>query len=101
MIKYRNDKEKELLNNIRNEVRNGLHNNLKELKENDIKCEIVKGSEHEGSNEAIVGTYKNEPFCVYYLKMIMSNGEYVSIVMTRWKGKDHRIKKPISVLTGS
>ncbi len=101
MIKYRNDKEKELLNNIRNEVLNGLHNHLKELKAHEIKCEIQKCSENEGSNEAIIGTYKNEPFCVYYLKMIMSNGEYVSMVMTRWKGKDHRIKKPLDVLTGS
>lgn len=95
--KYRNDEEQIRIKKLRNEVLNGLHNHLKELKANDIKCEIVKA---EDGNEAIMGTYKNEPFCVYYLKMSMKNGEYCCILMTRWKGKDHRIKKPVDVLTG-
>jgi hypothetical protein len=96
-VKKRDDKQVESIKKIRNEVMNGLHNCLKELKAEGIKCSIEQASD---GNSAIVGTYKNEPFCVYYLKMVMSNGEYASIVMTRWKGKDHRIKKPISVLTG-
>lgn len=95
--KYRNDEEQIRIKKLRNEVLNGLHNHLKELKAEGIKCEIIKADD---GNEAIMGTYKNEPFCVYYLKMFMKNGEYCCILMTRWKGKDHRIKKPIDVLSG-
>ncbi len=95
--KYRDDAKQIRIMKMRREVLNGLHDRLKELKEAEIKAEIMKAGD---GNEAIMGTYKNEPFCVYYLKMCMANGEYCCILMTRWKGKDHRIKKPVDVLTG-
>lgn len=96
--KYRNDSEAIRIKKIRSEVLNGLHDRLKEVRDIEgVKAEIVKAQD---GNEAIIGSYKNEPFCVYYFKMLMNNGEYVCILMTRWKGKDHRMKKPVDVLSG-
>jgi len=77
-----------------NTVLDGLHDRLRELKREEIKCDIVEG-------KAIMGTHKGEPFCVYYLNMTNSSGEYISVLVTRWKGKDHRIKKPVDVLNGA
>lgn len=96
-VKNRDDAKTIRIKKIRDEVLNGLHNQLKELKAEGINCSIEQAGD---GNSAIVGTYKNEPFCVYYLKLVMEDGEYLSVIMTRWKGKDHRIKKPVSVLTG-
>ena len=98
MKKYQNNKELLLIKKLRNQVLNGLHDRLKELKaEEGITAEIMKAQD---GNEAIIGSYKNEPFCVYYIKMVVSNGEYACMLMTRWKGKDHRMKKPVDVLSG-
>jgi hypothetical protein len=91
--KYRNDQELIKMKDFHRVTLNGLYDRHSELKRAGIKCEIV-------DDKAIMGTYKNEPFCVYYLKLGTSNGEFLSVLMTRWKGKDHRAKKPVEVLNG-
>jgi len=80
------------LKKFKDEVMGGLHDQLKKLKAEEIKCDLV-------DDKAIMGTYKNEPFCVYFLFLCRNDGEYAGILMTRYKGKDHRAKKPLDVLT--
>lgn len=91
MKPYRNDEELIKMKKFKDEVMSGLHARLKELKEQEITCSLA-------DDKAIMGTYKNEPFCVYYLFVGRSDGEFAGILMTRWKGKDHRAKKPVDVL---
>jgi hypothetical protein len=91
---YRNDQEMIAMNKFFDGIQDQLANRLKEVKAIEgVKAEVV-------DKKAIMGSYKNEPFCIYYLVYGMTGNEFASVLITRWKGKDHRLKKPADVLGG-
>ena len=91
---YRNDAELIKMKEFYDGIQDQLRNHLKKLKElDDIKCEIA-------DDKAITGTYRNEPFVVYYLIIGTTGNEFAGILKTRWRGKDHEKIAPVSVLKG-
>ena len=51
-------------------------------------------------DNGVLGTYKNEPFCVYMSFIQDDSGELTGIITTRYKGKDVGMVEPLKVLNG-
>ena len=79
---------------------NELHNRLQDLAKSGIVGALVSNDNNPDNARAIIGTHKGDPFIIYYLTIVAPNDEYGSILCTRYRGVDHRKKRPVEVLNG-